>query len=362
MAHPARIGPSPTLSGSYTPGWVDVCQQGIERLPWPWWLTYGGAWLLLAAVETLLKWAGGAYPVGTFFPYHLVAMGTGVFALAFIHFLDKAVERALTTIRPVLDLADDEIDTVRYRLTTTPATGTIVATLLGVAAGLLQRVLLVTPQFERFEYATSGFLFYYELVVIVVFTWALIGVFVYYLGRQLRLIDRLYRRHAVVNLFDAGPLYAFSRFSAQVSVGILLIGYLWIAAYPTGVDRSLMMFMFSTLGVLLSLALVTFLGPIWGAHQRLVEEKERRTSEVYADLETTMRELHRDAEAHVYERADGLTKTLGGLSEELALLEKVSTWPWRMSTLRGFLSAVFLPLFLWFAQQVLSRSWETWGR
>jgi hypothetical protein len=123
-----------------------------------------------------------------------------------------------------------------------------------------------------------------------------------------------------------------------------------------------MAFMFSTLGVLLSLAIVTFLGPIWGAHQRLVAEKERRTSEVYADLETTMQELHRDAGARVYERVDGLTKTLSGLREELALLEKASTWPWRTSTLRGFLSAVLLPLFLWSTQQVLSRAWETWAR
>ncbi len=37
------------------------------------------------------------------------------------------------------------------------------------------------------------------------------------------------------------------------------------------------------------------------------------------------------------------------------MLEKMPTWPWQASTLRGLMTAVLLPLFLWLSQRLLER-------
>ena len=44
------------------------------------------------------------------------------------------------------------------------------------------------------------------------------------------------------------------------------------------------------------------------------------------------------------------------LAEELRIIQGASTWPWSPTTLRAFLTAVLLPMFLWATQQVLSRT------
>ena len=227
----------------------------------------------------------------------------------------------------------------------------------GAGFGLLQRYVFVRPDIDMFRYADAGWPWAYEFVVMVLVSWAVVGVFVYHAIRQLRGIDKLYRRHALINLFHAGPLYAFSRLSAQMSVGIVLFGYVWIAAYPSGVHRPLMTFVFSTFGVLLALAGFTFVWPIWGAHQRLVAERDARRREAYQAIETTVRALHADVASMELGRIDGVSKALAALRQELALLETVSTWPWRAATLRGFLSAGLLPLVLWATQQFLARVW-----
>ena len=340
----------------FAPSWVDALQGAVERLPWPGWATYVGSYAALGALVTVLKWSAGAYPPGTVFPYHLVVFGTGIFGFALMHYLDRAAATALEVMRPALTLSDEELDHVRYRLTTMPASGAAAATMLGIGFGLFQRFVIIGPHLETFRYASSGGLFYFENAVILLFDWSVIGTFIYHAVRQLHLIDDLYRRHTAIHLFHARPLYAFSRFSAQHAVGIAAIGYAWIAAYPPDAASAAVRLLLSSVGVLMALAVATFLAPLWGAHQRLVEERERRIQATHHKIEAAAARLHSGVSADDYAAMDGITKAITGLAAELALLEKASTWPWRTNTLRGFLTAVLLPLFLWGVQQAVSRT------
>jgi hypothetical protein len=352
----AEIETARRRSRSFAPSWVDGLQRAVEWLPWPGWATYAALCAALGALVTALKWSAGTYPPGTVYPYHLVVFGTGIFGFALMHYLDRAAGTALEAMRPALTLTDNELAGVRYRLTTMPASGAAVATLLGVGFGVFQRFVILPSRLEAFKYASSGGLFYVESAVVLLFDWSVIGAFVYHAVRQLHLIDGLYRRHAAIHLFHTRPLYAFSRFSAQHAVGIAAAGYAWLAAYPPDAGPEATRLLLSSLAVLVALAVAAFLGPLWGAHQRLVQERERRIHDTHRKIEAVVARLHDGVSADDYAAMDGITKAITGLAAELALLEKARTWPWQTNTLRGFLTAVLLPLLLWGVQQALMRT------
>lgn len=334
--------------------WVDRLQDLVDRLPWSPWVTYAAGFLLVGCTVTVLKWIDGTYAAGTVFPFHFVIFGTGVAGLALMHHLDAVVGRALVALRPALTLGDEEVDAMHRRLTTMPAAGAAVAASFGVGFAAFQRLAIMAPHLGPFKYATHGPLVYLETVLILGLNWAVIGTFVYHGVRQLGLIDRLYRRHAVVDIFAPGPLYAFARFSSQNAIGVAVICYAWIATYPRDVGTSALSLLLVMVVVVLTVALLTFLWPLWGAHVRLMREREQRVLATHAKIRAVTRRLHGDVEAGDFAAMDGLSKAITGLTAELTLLEKASTWPWQASTLRGFLTAVLLPLLVWGSQQVLA--------
>jgi hypothetical protein len=93
---------------------------------------------------------------------------------------------------------------------------------------------------------------------------------------------------------------------------------------------------------------------LWGIHDRLVAEKamlvrdvERRTSEVAAEL---------------YERVDGrdlsamssINDSLSGLTLLRQRIDRLPTWPWPPQVLRGFVSALLLPIVIFVLTRVIS--------
>ncbi len=56
----------------YPAGWVDRITTRVVDLPVPGPVVYLLAWLVVIAIETLIKWWDGAYPVGTLYPFHAV--------------------------------------------------------------------------------------------------------------------------------------------------------------------------------------------------------------------------------------------------------------------------------------------------
>lgn len=54
-------------------------------------------------------------------------------------------------------------------------------------------------------------------------------------------------------------------------------------------------------------------------------------------------------------RGDALNKTLGSLLQQREVLAKLPTWPWSTGTIRGFGSALFLPILLFLVQRYLGQ-------
>jgi hypothetical protein len=103
------------------------------------------------------------------------------------------------------------------------------------------------------------------------------------------------------------------------------------------------------------LAVAVFLLPLLGLHQLLLREKERLQAEASSRLQAHIQELHQRIDARQLEDADAINKHMASLALERDILAKLPTWPWQPGTLNLILSAVFLPIVLWFLQQVLER-------
>lgn len=338
--------------GPLRPGWVDRLQAWVDRLPGPAWAAYVLAWFALAATETALKWASGSYAVGTVFAYHLVAVGTAWYGLALLHHLDRSADRALRTLRPALLMDDEAVERLRERLVHLPAGPTWIATLVGMAFGAAQRTWIAAPYADTLRYANGGPVAAFEFAAVSLFGWVVIAIVAYAGIRQARAIDAIYRKRAAVDLFDAATMYAFTGHAARMALGLLVIGCAWLVAYPRELLDDVAL-LGGTLVALTGFAIAVFLTPLWGAHQRLVAERRRRTIAAHRRLEAVLAEQHRRLDAAEYSGVDATAKAVSAVTSELALLDRTSTWPWPAATLRGFLTAVLLPLFLFASQQLL---------
>jgi hypothetical protein len=111
-------------------------------------------------------------------------------------------------------------------------------------------------------------------------------------------------------------------------------------------------------GLLLSAFLIStalFVLPLNGMHRRLVREKAHQVTESDLRFEALARELHEQVDGRRFEQMDAINKAMASLTIETDKLKKISTWPWRPDTLRGFLSSIALPIVLWIITTLLSR-------
>lgn len=337
----------------YPPSWVDRLHSQIERLPGPGWLLYPLLALFLVLTHAAIKWGDGSYSAGTFHPFHVVVMISGVWYLALVHYLNWVANRAMGRFRPVLEGGESRYNELAYSLLTLPARPTLVVTL----AGLLYRVLMVvgvarglvfTPEVLVF---TSPVARWFEgaIGLLVCLSFSL---FVYHTIHQVRVVNRIYTTSTVIDLFNLTPIHVFSVLTAQTASGGLLIAYTWIVTEPGFAgDKFSLIAMLTTV----ALALFAFLWPLLGVHRLLVAEKIRAQTEVGQRVKTCFAELHRRIDDQLSVELEPPVKAMAGLQQEQDWLVKISTWPWEPETIRWLATAVFLPMVLWFITRLLER-------
>jgi hypothetical protein len=255
--HPAAVVADPP----YPPSWIDRFTAWLERLPFPRWLCYLGLWLALFLPYSAVKWWDGAYPLGAFNLVHLLLTGTSVYGIALMHYLDRSAGHALAAFRPVLTVDDRGYADLQYRLTTLPAWPTLWVSLL---VGLWRGPYFLYHQelFASLRLGASTLALVLE-VCFFCLLWAVVGAFVYHTFHQLRLVHHIYSHRTRINLFQLGPLYAFSQLTARTALGILLLNGAWAMA-ETATGQPLVLLettLFFTL-----VALVTFLWPLRSVH------------------------------------------------------------------------------------------------
>ena len=153
-------------------------------------------------------------------------------------------------------------------------------------------------------------------------------------------------------LFDLSPLYAFSGLTSQTAVGLLIYDYMWFVTAPELLSTSAGIGMTVFFAVV---SIVTFMWPLLGVHGRLVQEKQRLLRESSQRLGAMIAELHGRVDAGELHSRDELHVIIGSLESEKSMLTGIPTWPWRPATLRGFVTALLLPLVVFVLQFVLQR-------
>jgi hypothetical protein len=339
-----------SVSRPYAPSWLDRFSVWLARLPGPSWAYYLGIWLVLVLIQIAALWGEGAYPAGTFLANHTAIAGLIPFLLALSRFLDNKAGAALATLRPAMKASEEEYQRLRYQLTTLPSLPTLMVSLIGVASIVLLNVML--DSFRDFgglgAFPVSRTLIY----LMYLGAWWVVAAFLYHTVHQLRTIHLIYTRYTRVNLFKMRPLYGLSGVTALTGVGLTVITYGWMAINP------------ELWGELISMAIVlpitalvfaAFIWPLLGIHRLLEEEKGRLLDECSVRIETAIAVLHRRVDSEGLEGMDDLNKTISSLEIEQNLLERIPTWPWRPETVRLLITALALPLGLWFIQYVLQR-------
>lgn len=332
----------------YSPSWVDRLATWVDRLPVPRWVFYWALWLGLLLPYVAIKWHTGVYPTGTIYTIDLLMTGTSVYILALMHHLDRTAEAALAAFRPVLVVSDEEYANLHYRLTTLPGRRTLLVSLIA-GLWLAPSMFYSAVPLPQVTLATSSLALALESLFSFLI-WSTAATLVYHTIHQLRLVNHIYTQHTRLNLFQLGPLYAFSRLTARTAIGVTLVNYAWAIPQPETGVRSAggdVTFFFALV------ALVAFFWPLLGAHRLLAQEKQRLQDESNQRLSNAFAELDRRLDVNDLGDIGALKTAIDTLTGRQAVLAKISTWPWQIETMRNTLTTLSLPLLIWLIQRLL---------
>lgn len=340
----ARVAP-------YPPSWLNRLFDWIERLPGPYWLFYGVLGLLLMSLETLLKWHDGLYPVGTLFLFHLVFAGSIPLGLWGLDYATRSSREAALELRPMLSLSQLQQSQTEYRLRYFPPRASLWATLAFSLLGGSFFIWLFTqiPGARLLEGSTPAVVTD-GLICLLYGAWQ--GMFVYGTYHLQTQIGLVYAHYVEVDLLLPQPLYALASVSTRAALITLFVVYLWAFTFPPGPYHGLMLGIVLAFG-LIGLAILVL--PLRGVHRRLLAEKRQMQSELGERTRATIAKLYRKADTDELGDIDGLNKLLSSLELTRQTIERASTWPWHPDTPRLLITAMLLPLLLWFVQRVLNR-------
>ena len=332
----------------YSPSWIDRFTAWLDssRLPYPVVIVF--LYLLYVFVSHIFEWIYKGRPWGSLsYELFVFSLFTAE-VLFFFRFIDQDAESALEQFRPLLSVSSDGFETLRYRLTVLPARPIMIVTLIGILFGVFM------------GYSTQVFLSGPAQLSIVLL-WDILGflipdvfalVFVYRMVVQMRTVNRLYASAAEFDLFNLSPVYALSTHTAKISFILVFMVYsnLLLAPGSIRIPSNLI-----TTIVISIIAFAAFLLPLRGVNRRLASEKTKMLSEINSRIKEAFSRLENDFDNSNLRQMDALGKAISNLQNQKAFLEAIPTWPWKPATLRGFVSAMVLPIVIWLVQQILDR-------
>lgn len=335
----------------FPPSWVDRFTAWLEGLPGPGWTAYLGFYLLLVLQSHLLNWAYGRLPWFVIEQEQFFYQLFSAEVLFFLSYLNRDAARALEEFNPLLKASDDELDLLKYRLSRQPARPVLLLTFIGFLFGASS--FYSVEQATGIEVGLNFYSFYGALSFAIPTAFAL--VFCYRIIIQLQTVSRLYATASGLDLFNLEPVYALSSHTAKTGLIFLFLTYSNLLLSPGSIMVPTAIV--STIAISL-LSFAAFVLPLRGINQRLVKEKKSLLRGASERIRSAFEQLDRTFDAGDLAGVGNLEKSIQSLQHQKAYIEKIPTWPWQPATMRGFISAMLLPLLIWIAQQILARFFE----
>ena len=332
----------------YSASLIDRFLIGVSHLPVPAWFFYLVLLAGLVVAFNSLAWIDDPVQFGTFDLYRSSVPFYPVGALALMHHLNRVALRSLAAFRPALGERDSDYEQLAYELVILPRRGTWIT--LGLSFLFTAVYINFTPYlvvlFQRSPWLALGESLVYT------FAFGMIALFLYHTVWQLHKVRLIHATATNINLFRPTPLYAFSSLTAQTGIGLLLMNWFGIMTDPATFENIALITLTSIASFI---AVVCFVIPLQGMHNRIAAEKKRLRAEVTTRLEATIQQLYRQVDSQDLAGADPLNRQLASLVTTREIIEKIPTWPWEPKTLTGFISALFFPLVARLIVELISR-------
>jgi hypothetical protein len=339
---------SETADRSFKPSWVDRLTEWIEALPGPSWLAYLILFLILGAIAHLANYLSGIKPWFSFDIYPFLYQLWTVEILFFHEYLNQDARSALGKFRTLLGTSDDEYSKIEYEFTNLPARPVIFLTLIGAPLGIYFAQFTEIANGGVLDSSLARALGYFDFAYQV----SLALILGYRIIRQLRMVSRLYGTASNIDLYNLEPVYALSSHTAKTGLIFLLIVYSNLLLSPDTLQFSVA---FVMLAILTLIGTAAFFLPLRGINKRLVDEKKSMLREIQQRIKKGFGKVERSFDGDSLGEISELRTAISALEGQKTYVEKIPTWPWQPSTLRGFLTAVLLPIGIWGIQQVLYR-------
>jgi hypothetical protein len=297
--------------------------------------------IVLILIQLLFLWYDGGKHADELLPIITFNALAIPFVLGLIRILDSQAVSALNSMKPVLDLTEAEFDRYEYELSNMRSRVPI-ALGLGLAVSV---VLMEQAWIEPVRYAALRELpvFAGAYHIIDKATAFFMGVYVYHTVRQLRFVYAINTSRIRINLFNLGPLQAFSRLTALTALGLVVGIYGWMLINP-----ELLMDPFTAVFVTVftMLAIAVFVLPLYGVHRLLETAKARELQEVDLRFERVFSKFNERFREDDYSEIEKLNRTISSLEIQHKRVEAIDTWPWGTESIRFALSVISLPLVL----------------
>ena len=333
----------------YPPSLIDRFMRWVQRLPVPYWATYFLLFVLQSSINHVIAWVDGWLPPFTFTQVTLLFPLWQWGTLAAITYLNITSEAALSKFRSLLDCDQDAIEKMQYELTTMPRRGVILNGGLWVIVYIFLTWLSYDAFYVGYGLGMSSqvFLFLEGLIC-----FATASVIYYHSLRQLWLVNRIVQMVKRFNLFNLQPVYAFSQLTSRTGIAWMVLLGLTLLTFPLDLAKWLAL---AVLALQVLLAISAFVLPLRFVNLHLIAEKRKLLSKNSQRIEAALAQLHQRLDQNEFGEMELLHNAIDGLTDERDILAKIPTWPWKSSTLTGFLSAIVLPVVLLLIQIAIQK-------
>lgn len=332
----------------YKPSRIHKFFRWIDRLPGPYGLYYLGVFILAGLLNLLVAWNEQVVPLGEINWYYALTAFFLVFYTFEIDFWFRITRDALMDFRPVLEVPDDEFEVVAYRFTYLPARLTTAVFVLGTIVGIVLGWLIFPTALEMNQA--------FPELELPVFTLSFgVGyIAIYMIIRAFYLINGIYQGLRTVNIYDLGPLYALSVYSAWLVVFVIIHAYMLCILAPSLFEFAFHYFLLIDF-LLVVLLFAIFWFPVRRVNRILIMEKRRLLKDANLRIEHTFALLHARIDQQEFQHIVQLRETLQSLMIEKGFIESLRTWPWKPGTLTGLLSVIVLPLLISLVTEIITR-------